>query len=351
MKSTTPSTLLPRTPAPQPGEHFLGYALRLANTNGYRGYWPIKDLIGLKGMTPASVTRAWLSGAIDFGPLGAATDRRGGALAMSLKPRFARSHEHYRTTRPRVCPRCLAEEPYVREEWDFTPVTHCMRHLCVLVDHCIGCDRLLTWTRPHVHYCSCGFDLRNLTTVPVDSESASLLRRSGLTVPRFTSWKHRERHGERLAVLEGLVRRLYRPHDVMEASPDLNALPNRSLHRLYVTAASLRGNAQLRARWEQNRKNTLRQRFPAVGRTLSPDATGTGGTRSTKSSRIMSGNFAECSPPETSHPDNWHPDVTERQRYGVTKLRLKCAKRQLRRPEDEIQPKELDEALSRQIDR
>ncbi|MBA1147834.1 TniQ family protein [Ectothiorhodospiraceae bacterium WFHF3C12] len=346
----TPSPLLPRTPGPQPREHFLGYALRLANTNGYRGYWPIKDLIGLKGMTAMSAIRSWLAGTLDFGPLGAATNRPKADLAMLLKAGFEHSHEHYRTTRPRLCPNCLAEEPFIREGWDFTPVTHCARHRTVLIDQCPNCDRPLTWARPHVHYCGCGFDLRSASAEPVDAASASLLRRSGLAVSGFASREHRDHHGEGLAILESFVRRLYRPNDVMEASPDLNSLPNRLLHPLYLTAAQLNTDARLRAGWASGRKDALRQRFPSIGPTLSPEAGSAAEKHSATPGGSVSRHLSGCGPTEASRVETCHSELTERQRFGVTKLRLKCAKRQQQKREGAIQATELNEALSRQID-
>jgi len=65
--------------------------------------------------------------------------------------------------RPRVCPRCLRENPIWWAVWDLGLVTTCPIHRCQLVNQCPACKRRLAWQRPSVYKCRCGLDLRTLT--------------------------------------------------------------------------------------------------------------------------------------------------------------------------------------------
>jgi hypothetical protein len=65
------------------------------------------------------------------------------------------------TDHAQVCPVCLAESGYIREEWELSGVTVCPAHAMVLVDRCPACQKPLQVMRSHLMTCGhCHFDLR-----------------------------------------------------------------------------------------------------------------------------------------------------------------------------------------------
>ncbi|MCJ2375542.1 TniQ family protein [Vibrio sp. ZSDZ34] len=60
-----------------------------------------------------------------------------------------------------LCPSCLVEEPYIRQNWQFIPIQVCEKHQCKLVHRCPECKSLLEYQNiESITYCECGFDLR-----------------------------------------------------------------------------------------------------------------------------------------------------------------------------------------------
>jgi hypothetical protein len=67
---------------------------------------------------------------------------------------------YWNTRRPRFCPCCLAETPHWRASWDLVFTVACDKHGHQLHDQCPQCQKPLSWDRPHITTCACGFDLR-----------------------------------------------------------------------------------------------------------------------------------------------------------------------------------------------
>lgn len=61
---------------------------------------------------------------------------------------------------PQICSKCLEEDTFIRQHWDISFVTSCTSHRIKLIDHCHGCTRKISWNRPGVFRCQCGFDFR-----------------------------------------------------------------------------------------------------------------------------------------------------------------------------------------------
>ncbi|MGE4261606.1 TniQ family protein [Shewanella sp.] len=76
-----------------------------------------------------------------------------------------------------ICPECLAEAPYIRQNWHFEPYQACTKHHVELIDHCPNCGMTLNYVwNESITHCSCGFDL----TKAIASESSKdLLQLSG----------------------------------------------------------------------------------------------------------------------------------------------------------------------------
>lgn len=77
---------------------------------------------------------------------------------------------HLRWHHPAVCPSCLAadEYPYARSLWDHRLVTSCLTHRQRLLDTCPECKAALSWDRPDIAICKCGYDLRMGPLVPAN---------------------------------------------------------------------------------------------------------------------------------------------------------------------------------------
>lgn len=79
-------------------------------------------------------------------------------------------------TRPRArnpqrfCPKCLAEALYTRLAWRLRPMPACLKHSCLLIDHCSQCGSAVTFGDLHTGRCTCGASLSE--TVSMDLEPA-----------------------------------------------------------------------------------------------------------------------------------------------------------------------------------
>ena len=70
---------------------------------------------------------------------------------------------------PRVCCSCLKEQSMAWGVWDLGMVSACPIHRCLLIDRCPGCGHRLNRSRPAIHECKCGFDLRMARSEHADS--------------------------------------------------------------------------------------------------------------------------------------------------------------------------------------
>jgi hypothetical protein len=65
---------------------------------------------------------------------------------------------HLRHTRPQVCTQCLSELGRALAVWEISLVTACHTHGFELIDACPQCNRSISWRRPSLRICVCGFD-------------------------------------------------------------------------------------------------------------------------------------------------------------------------------------------------
>ena len=60
-----------------------------------------------------------------------------------------------------ICPHCLEEALYIRQQWHYLPYVACHKHKCQLVSHCPECGVALNYQQlENIRFCQCGFDLR-----------------------------------------------------------------------------------------------------------------------------------------------------------------------------------------------
>ncbi len=160
---------------PKPDESFFGYILRLTELNNYdHPNW----ILGLAGLpTLAAPKAAFVFGASSkslkgLSQLAGVDVSQLVAMLCPMQPGrffgdvrfFGQSVPQYlvRGKTPKICPSCLAEDPYSRRLWDLAIVTACARHCRLLIDSCPKCGRRLSWSRTRLATCACGRDWTQL---------------------------------------------------------------------------------------------------------------------------------------------------------------------------------------------
>lgn len=78
--------------------------------------------------------------------------------------------------RSKVCPRCLAENSYIRGLWSLNFYTVCAIHQTYLVDRCPDCMRMLKWHRRLADHCGCGYALANSPVYQCNGQEALLAK-------------------------------------------------------------------------------------------------------------------------------------------------------------------------------
>ena len=174
---------LPGCPPPYAGESLNGYLLRLSALNGYSGLGMMLSLAGYRGtplvyapgygnkmaaflgMSPDALRR------MSYETGSSASDRRPCSFFGESIPRYLVD-----ATKPKICPACVRETGFLHALWDLTPVVACHRHGTMLLDHCPGCARPLTWLRSGPTQCFCGHDFSNAVTSATDGHLVSVMR-------------------------------------------------------------------------------------------------------------------------------------------------------------------------------
>ncbi len=154
------------TPAPYPTESLIGYAIRLAEANGYDSPGTVLCYAGY-GSAHALGANCDLSllanivgqYAEDLAEI-AYTDVRGEkTTAVSFRGHTISSWRVARVLSPKrtyVCPSCIGEYGYLDSFWDLTLATVCPKHGCRALSVCPGCKKNISWLRSGLLECRCG---------------------------------------------------------------------------------------------------------------------------------------------------------------------------------------------------
>lgn len=150
------------------GESGQGYVLRMARANFLTGLAEIRRRLGKHFSTTlitidASYLSQWFGADLanlkwafeevdNIDGVGLVNDKNSCFYAGHFIPR----RNFLNRMAPRVCPACLAEGDHCRVTWDFSFVTACPKHECLLIDQCPGCLKAISWQRPAVDICNCG---------------------------------------------------------------------------------------------------------------------------------------------------------------------------------------------------
>lgn len=160
------------------GESGQGYAMRMAIGNGMVGLPWVKHALGKTNSAVLSAGDApflaqWFGASVQL--LEFALERlTKGRREQGFRYAGQALGRQYFLTRsfPRVCPSCLRELGHCRVAWDMALTVACVRHRRVLLDRCPSCLRVLSWNRPGLDVCGCGFsfEMADVPEQPTASE-------------------------------------------------------------------------------------------------------------------------------------------------------------------------------------
>lgn len=165
---------------PLSGESPRGYLCRVAQEHGYPSP---SSVVQIAGLPPAGLDREdhieQLAHALRLEPeewrtLCYRSLQRRDRSAQRLFCGEPVSADDLNYGHPRLCPLCLRERPIWWAAWDLALVTVCPLHHRRMVNRCPGCQRKVSWRRPAVHRCHCGFDFRTIAPEEADGDLVSL---------------------------------------------------------------------------------------------------------------------------------------------------------------------------------
>lgn len=179
--------VLPRKRRPKPYENILGYILRHTDLIGWEKITWLLEYAKISKDNRHNTSFSFVfDKSLDLTVLGHVTCTDPANLYPMLYPRstddpkvvsfFNQRLLKYAitTSKPRICPKCLWEDNYIRAMWDLNLVTCCPIHSCLLVDTCPSCGKKLSWYRNKVSGCvdnnKCRFDFRDIPIDKIDSK-------------------------------------------------------------------------------------------------------------------------------------------------------------------------------------
>jgi len=147
------------TYAPRDDESGMGYYRRLSADNALFSWRSLTDTAGVERSRRALLTRT------DDVARNLGLERAWAESAMQKEDLCRNWGRLHRAQSDAVCPACLAESPYLRQQWEHTYVTACPQHHLQLVDQCDACGKHLAPERLYIGLCPCGHELHNLPRV------------------------------------------------------------------------------------------------------------------------------------------------------------------------------------------
>ncbi|HEV2578807.1 MAG TPA: TniQ family protein [Acidobacteriaceae bacterium] len=240
-------SILVRHPGPEVTESPLGYALRLAEANGYGSPWNLYQFAGMK-QNEVRTTGFAVEKLCAVTTRSLAELRRISYVNETGEPHSCRllGHElapiELDLKNPKVCRFCVMEKGFIEAYWDLALMIGCPLHRCSAVNVCARCGKRLRWYRKGLLACSCENDLQDAEVRSLSGQTSALLSVIRCVVMRETV-SSRESHGLPADTLAGMelrsllqiVRLLGRYRvlaDGMKNPSDRVTLVNRSAHVL-----------------------------------------------------------------------------------------------------------------------
>jgi len=139
-------------PPAQLGESPLGYLSRLADMNGY---YELKDLLIETNSLGVFHQQS------HYSELSFLAQRLGNVRDIQhLNPEIVDINKGFLThvtyapvlsSKPRVCPVCMAQGSKIKADWHIMQITHCSKHHVALIDKC-SCDTSFEWNESLLNY-------------------------------------------------------------------------------------------------------------------------------------------------------------------------------------------------------
>lgn len=167
--------LLIRMP-PFRNESARGYVLRISEQNGLASPRWLLPMLSNKGVTSTGYGALTL---ILRRQADSLSDLRGPIANLAQLNAPDKGHlpiRYWNTRKPKFCPNCLGESAHWKASWDLVFTVACEKHGLLLLDQCPKCQKPLSWDRPHLTKCTCGFDLPQ-AAAETASEAATQLTR------------------------------------------------------------------------------------------------------------------------------------------------------------------------------
>lgn len=176
------------TPRRHRDESLRDFVIRLDEVNGYVEHRVVQRLLTERTGQALPTTTRIVSNDLALAALEVLADQPSGTLRQDLwRPMESAAGPYFYVRgapipqdalmmgHAQVCPLCLDEHGYGREDWELSAVVVCTRHRVALVDTCPTCGRRIALQRPGVCVCAgCSGDLRLAKVTSVDDSEVRL---------------------------------------------------------------------------------------------------------------------------------------------------------------------------------
>lgn len=68
----------------------------------------------------------------------------------------------YRVKHPQICAACIHQQGYISRFWEWGALPICPNHQSYLIDVCKYCNKRVTWDRPAIDVCQCGWPFSSI---------------------------------------------------------------------------------------------------------------------------------------------------------------------------------------------
>lgn len=156
--------------APKVRESLVGFLMRAAEANHMQSVSVLHTFVGRKSRPPAIEETERLAlfcgcSAEEVAQLfGFQVQRQDGGRAWRLGGEWVTKENFVSSRTMAVCCECLCDDPHLPGTWELTFYCCCAFHRTRLLTVCPDCGKQLSWTRPKVWQCGCGFDFRQTKT-------------------------------------------------------------------------------------------------------------------------------------------------------------------------------------------
>ncbi|MCK0069416.1 TniQ family protein [Kordiimonas laminariae] len=135
------------TPSIRQHESLFGYLTRVAEHNGYEDFTWILGLANIRARSNFTES--------DFAKLAIVTTTPTIKLFDSAHwlSKQGMKRYYFSLYSPKLCPECLKHNSYRHVSWDYSLITCCPDHGCLLVDTCPNCKTSISWKNCGITHC------------------------------------------------------------------------------------------------------------------------------------------------------------------------------------------------------